>query len=36
MADIARLSASAAARGIFGLIGSVIGRAAGLVEPRQD
>ena len=36
MADIAGLAASAAGGGIFGLIGSVIGRAAGLVERRQD
>ena len=36
MADIAGLAASAAGGGIFGLIGSVIGRAAGLVERRQE
>lgn len=36
MADIAGLAASASGGGIFGLIGSVIGRAAGLVERRQE
>lgn len=35
MADIAGLAASAAGGGIFGLIGSVIGRAASRVERRQ-
>lgn len=36
MADIIGLAASAAGGGIFGLIGTVIGRVAGLVERRQD
>ncbi|KCZ93810.1 hypothetical protein HJO_00500 [Hyphomonas johnsonii MHS-2] len=36
MADIAGLAASAAGGGIFGLIGSVVGRAANLVERRQE
>ncbi|MFN7181023.1 hypothetical protein [Hyphomonas sp.] len=36
MADIIGLAASAAGGGIFGLLGTVIGRVAGLVERRQD
>ena len=35
MADIAGLAASAAGGGLFGLIGTVIGRAAGVIEARQ-
>ena len=35
MADIAGLAASAAGGGLFGLIGTVIGRVAGVVEARQ-
>lgn len=35
MADIVGLAANAAGGGLFGLIGTVIGRAAGLVEARQ-
>ncbi|MEZ5998905.1 MAG: hypothetical protein R3B98_09455 [Hyphomonas sp.] len=35
MADIAGLAASAAGGGLFGLIGTVIGRAAGMIEARQ-
>ncbi len=36
MADMIRLAASAAGGGVFGLIGTVIGRIAGVVERRQD
>ena len=36
MADIAGLAASAAGGGIFGLLGTVIGRAAGYFEHRQS
>ena len=36
MSDIIGLAASAAGGGVFGLIGTVIGRAAGLIERRQD
>lgn len=36
MADIIGLAASAAGGGVFGLIGTVIGRIAGVVERRQD
>ncbi len=36
MADIIGLAASAAGGGLFGLAGTVIGRAAGLVERRQE
>lgn len=36
MSDIVGLAASAAGGGVFGLIGTVIGRVAGLVERRQD
>lgn len=36
MSDIIGLAASAAGGGVFGLIGTVIGRAAGIVERRQD
>ena len=35
MADIAGLAASAAGGGLFGLVGTVIGRIAGVVEARQ-
>jgi len=35
MADIAGLAASAAGGGLFGLVGTVIGRVAGVVEARQ-
>ena len=35
MADIAGLAGSAAGGGIFGLIGTIIGRAAGYFEQRQ-
>ncbi|MEZ6001376.1 hypothetical protein [Hyphomonas sp.] len=35
MADIAGLAASAAGGGLFGLVGTAIGRIAGLVEARQ-
>lgn len=35
MADIAGLAASAAGGGLFGLVGTAIGRIAGLVEFRQ-
>ncbi|MDP1556319.1 MAG: hypothetical protein Q8L84_12755 [Hyphomonas sp.] len=36
MADIIGLAASAAGGGVFGLIGTVIGRIAGLFERRQE
>lgn len=36
MADLIGLAASAAGGGVFGLIGTVIGRIAGVVERRQD
>lgn len=36
MADIVGLAASAAGGGVFGLIGTVIGRIAGVVERRQE
>ena len=36
MSDIIGLAASAAGGGVFGLIGTVIGRVAGLIERRQD
>jgi hypothetical protein len=36
MADIIGLAASAAGGGVFGLVGTVIGRIAGVVERRQD
>lgn len=36
MADIAGLAASAAGGGVFGLLGTVIGRAAGYFERRQQ
>jgi hypothetical protein len=36
MADIIGLAASAAGGGIFGLLGTVIGRVAGLFERRQE
>ncbi|MBK8200012.1 MAG: hypothetical protein IPK75_16825 [Acidobacteria bacterium] len=36
MADMIGLAASAAGGGVFGLLGTVIGRIAGLVERRQD
>ncbi len=36
MADLIGLAASAAGGGVFGLVGTVIGRIAGLVERRQD
>lgn len=36
MSDIVGLAASAAGGGVFGLIGTVIGRAAGIFERRQD
>ncbi len=36
MADIIGLAASAAGGGVFGLIGTVIGRIAGVVERRQE
>jgi len=36
MADIIGLAASAAGGGVFGLLGTVIGRIAGLVERRQE
>lgn len=36
MSDIVGLAASAAGGGVFGLIGTVIGRAAGILERRQD
>jgi len=36
MADIIGLAASAAGGGVFGLIGTVIGRIAGLLERRQE
>lgn len=35
MADLMNMAASAAGGGVFGLIGSLVGRAAGLVEQRQ-
>ncbi|MEZ5954257.1 MAG: hypothetical protein R3C13_08145 [Hyphomonas sp.] len=35
MADIAGLAASAAGGGLFGLVGTLIGRAAGVIEARQ-
>jgi hypothetical protein len=35
MADIVGLAASAAGGGVFGLLGTVIGRAAGYFEQRQ-
>lgn len=35
MADIAGLAASAAGGGLFGLVGTAIGRIAGVVEARQ-
>ncbi len=35
MADIIGLAASAAGGGVFGVLGSLIGRVAGLVETRQ-
>ena len=35
MADIAGLAASAAGGGLFGLVGTAIGRIAGMVEARQ-
>lgn len=35
MADIAGLAASAAGGGLFGLVGTIIGRVAGVVEARQ-
>ncbi len=36
MADIIGLAASAAGGGVFGLLGTVIGRIAGLIERRQE
>lgn len=36
MSDMIGLAASAAGGGVFGLVGTVIGRVAGLVERRQD
>lgn len=36
MSDIIGLAASAAGGGVFGLVGTVIGRVAGLIERRQD
>ncbi|HCE25083.1 MAG TPA: hypothetical protein DF282_21600, partial [Hyphomonas sp.] len=36
MADIVGLAASAAGGGVFGLLGTVIGRAAGYFEQRQS
>ena len=36
MSDIIGLAASAAGGGVLGLIGTVIGRVAGLIERRQD
>lgn len=36
MSDIIGLAASAAGGGVFGLVGTVIGRVAGLIEQRQD
>lgn len=36
MSDIIGLAASAAGGGAFGLVGTVIGRVAGLIERRQD
>lgn len=36
MSDLIGLAASAAGGGVFGLIGTVIGRAAGYAERRQD
>lgn len=35
MADIVGMAASAAGGGLFGLIGTAIGRAAGIIEARQ-
>ncbi len=36
MADIIGVAASAAGGGVFGIVGSLIGRVAGLVETRQS
>lgn len=36
MNDVIGLAASAAGGGVFGLIGTVIGRAAGIIERRQE
>ena len=36
MGDLIGLAASAAGGGVFGLIGTVIGRIAGVVERRQE
>ena len=36
MADIAGLAASAAGGGLFGLVGTALGRLAGFFEKRQQ